>query len=410
LFVAAAKAEPNLPAEPVISSQAGAALEAVTLFLAKFREIYGPVGTADPTAWVPERLEYRVEALASMPSGETARFLGDPDRDAAFDWYVFDEVGSAGEPSDAQIVRAKISSLPTPVRFRGMPNARWWDFENAIMDFGAISPDRRDLAKIALMDFMLIHSNDWFVLPLEQNVNTVVRLDALVVRDVFGQSVHVPRAEPVGAPGQRWSMFRHTVHGGTRLATDGFLLPPAVADLSQCSEPVEDVRFIRDEMANMVWAIEHSIEGDTGQPLEGAERYALSQPPDPGAGPVIPPDAPPIRYLIQTSVPEYWIPFVPVALDPALGEVALERAAMLRVPPGEPILPLGRVLNPERFAAQAYRVREEEVGRAGVRVTRMYCRSRWIDGSTHLWIARRKVSGRGEGSSGLRFDLSAPNG
>jgi len=35
-------------------------------------------------------------------------------------------------------------------------------------------------------------------------------------------------------------------------------------------------------------------------------------------------------------------------------------------------------------------------------------RSRWLDGSTHLWIARRKTSGQGEGSSGLKFDLAIP--
>jgi hypothetical protein len=30
--------------------------------------------------------------------------------------------------------------------------------------------------------------------------------------------------------------------------------------------------------------------------------------------------------------------------------------------------------------------------------------TRWQDGSTHLWIGRRKKIGTGEGSSGLRFD------
>jgi hypothetical protein len=30
--------------------------------------------------------------------------------------------------------------------------------------------------------------------------------------------------------------------------------------------------------------------------------------------------------------------------------------------------------------------------------------ARWIDGSSHLWVGRRKGVGRGEGSSNLRFD------
>jgi hypothetical protein len=48
---------------------------------------------------------------------------------------------------------------------------------------------------------------------------------------------------------------------------------------------------------------------------------------------------------------------------------------------------------------------EEEVPREGVRVTRRYQYTRWCDGSTHVWIGRRKQIGRGEGSSGLRFDI-----
>jgi len=39
-----------------------------------------------------------------------------------------------------------------------------------------------------------------------------------------------------------------------------------------------------------------------------------------------------------------------------------------------------------------------------VRVVRRLRYTRWTDGSTHLWVAKRKTVGRGEGSSGLRFD------
>ena len=48
-----------------------------------------------------------------------------------------------------------------------------------------------------------------------------------------------------------------------------------------------------------------------------------------------------------------------------------------------------------------------EETREGIRVTRNYQYTRWFDGSTHLWIGRRKQIGRGEGSSGLRFDTIA---
>jgi hypothetical protein len=68
--------------------------------------------------------------------------------------------------------------------------------------------------------------------------------------------------------------------------------------------------------------------------------------------------------------------------------------------------PLGRILEPGRELA----LHDEEVPREGVRVTRAYQSARWIDGSTYLWIGRRKRPGRGEGSSGLRFDSAESPG
>jgi hypothetical protein len=47
----------------------------------------------------------------------------------------------------------------------------------------------------------------------------------------------------------------------------------------------------------------------------------------------------------------------------------------------------------------------KEIPREGA-VTRSYQYARWIGGVPLLWIGRRKSIGRGEGSSGLRFDLA----
>jgi hypothetical protein len=66
--------------------------------------------------------------------------------------------------------------------------------------------------------------------------------------------------------------------------------------------------------------------------------------------------------------------------------------------------PQGLILDPGRELL----LHDEEVPREGARVTRSYQYARWSDGSTHLWIGRRKQPGRGEGSSGLRFDIVEP--
>jgi hypothetical protein len=54
--------------------------------------------------------------------------------------------------------------------------------------------------------------------------------------------------------------------------------------------------------------------------------------------------------------------------------------------------------------AQTYFVAEEEVPRAGTRVLHSYQRTRWTDGRVVTWLRVRRQTGRGEGSSGLRFD------
>ena len=90
----------------------------------------------------------------------------------------------------------------------------------------------------------------------------------------------------------------------------------------QWGQVVEDVRFARDEMANMVWAIENVLENAAGEPWPQHERDAARNPglhaPPPGQMPPVP-----LKYRIEWRVPEYWIPFLPVSLDPASGAVAL---------------------------------------------------------------------------------------
>ena len=50
-------------------------------------------------------------------------------------------------------------------------------------------------------------------------------------------------------------------------------------------------------------------------------------------------------------------------------------------------------------------VREEAIPRAGVKIQLTKQRVRWIDGSTIVWLGRKVVTGRGEASSGLKFDF-----
>ncbi|MEA2473258.1 MAG: hypothetical protein QOE06_1173, partial [Thermoleophilaceae bacterium] len=61
----------------------------------------------------------------------------------------------------------------------------------------------------------------------------------------------------------------------------------------------------------------------------------------------------------------------------------------------------GRILEPEH----AFYVADEAIPRAGVRVARRMRRVRWMGGGTLTWMSRGAEVGRGEGASGLAFDI-----
>jgi hypothetical protein len=113
----------------------------------------------------------------------------------------------------------------------------------------------------------------------------------------------------------------------------------------------------------------------------------------------------------MTSVPEHWIPFIPVRASGSQRAVDLQRGAMTRIIDGDPNppAPVQPRTSLMRFGLdqagyQPYLVAEEEVPRAGTQVRLSYKRTRWMEGKVVIWLGARKETGRGEGSSGLAFD------
>ena len=272
------------------------------------------------------------------------------------------------------------------------------------------------------MEFALVYANDWFIFPYTLPVGTIANVAALVVTNVFGDRQWIPAAgSGVQSNWQRWSLF--TVAGQDPGSPgDRSLLMLPTAPHIQESELLEDVLLIRDEAANMVWGIEKTVLLSTGEPKRGIEvaREALAFyeriVKGEGSTSSPPPAVAPIRYELMTSVPENWIPFIPVHVDPGNNrDIQLQRAALPRIIGNDPTdLPLSlRKVEPrtqllreglDNINPSRYFVFEEEVPRAGARVYQRYQRTRWIGGAAHVWLRVRKDVGRGEGSSGLAFD------
>jgi hypothetical protein len=195
-----------------------------------------------------------------------------------------------------------------------------------------------------------------------------------------------------------------------------YVCSPTVGTAAVTGAPLESVRFARDEMANMAWAIENATARPIGRPRPGAERDAAQD----AFAPITPQPSTdttsPLRYQVETKVPVHWVPL----LGTGTPITALQVAEMARpklsgpTPPdfvGVP--PVGNILRPKGPGPRTdagYQLADEEVPREGLVVERVVYRSRWTDGSSHLWIARRRRTGAGETASALRFDVPLPTG
>jgi hypothetical protein len=218
-------------------------------------------------------------------------------------------VGKAGSVPTV----AALSFLPTAVRFAGMPSPRYWEMEDGKTDFGRLDVNTTDLARLLLAEYMLLFSNDWCVVPLELAVGTFTRIQGLLVTDVFGEQTLVrPADRGRDSDWQRWSMYRLN---GDDSASMGLLLAPALMP-SMRSPAVEQVRFLRDEMANMVWAVEHRIASKLGEPLD-PELGASVAAAEPGAAAA--------RFRLGETVPANWRPFVPAHLAGSVRSIRLQR-------------------------------------------------------------------------------------
>jgi hypothetical protein len=397
LHRAAALVAPGLPAELATPpGDEGLVRSALDDLFAWVRGTVGAIGEGDASAWTPDRLEYRLDVSARRGDGGSQELAAHPTRDGTFPWHAFD--AAAAGPASPELAAAPIrrSVIPVQVSFRGMPRPRWWSFEDGTMSVAAISPDRRELAKLIVLDFALVHGNDWYVVPMRQPLGSLCTVDALLVKDVFGGWTRVRRADREG-----WTLFSTALEPRGAPA-DFFLLPPSAGAGLLLGDPLEEVRFARDEMANLAWGIEQSVANAIGEPWRSEERSSAQVP-----APTAAPGEIPLRYRLRTPVREHWIPFLPVALDAANRDVRLERGIVLGSATSDlaEAEPAGRILQPSSLAGAPYRLFEEEIPRVvGATVQRLAFRCRWTDGTTHVWLARKKRAGAGEEESGLRFD------
>lgn len=276
--------------------------------------------------------------------------------------------------------------LATPLRFPGMPSDRYWQFEDGAIDIAAIEAQPHDLARLCLAEFALVSGDDWLLVPVDGLAGAVNQVRQVSVATTFGEVRGIPEASADRRAGG-FRIFEVTSADGRVL--DGIVLAPTGAG-ALTGDPIEEVAFVRDEAANLAWAVEKVVPGRSG---DGRRRQAEPQP----SHPQPPPDRDPqdVFYEFVAPVPKHWIPLVPVRLAPAT--VGLRKGAMLAE--GIPV-PAASVL----LAPTPLTFPPEEIPREGVTVRAVPTLARRRDGSYARWTSHRVRVGRGEASSGFASD------
>jgi hypothetical protein len=392
-FAAAVRNDDDLPDIPgVAAGDADGVRKAAAAWLAWCDTTLAEEGTN--AAWQPSTLDYSFEVATGAGRNSTV-LVADSYRGGSLDWHSFDAVPVT---NPANFVKQPVMSVvPTGVTFRGMPNARWWEFEDATIDPGSIDAGASDVARLAFLEFALVYGNDFFAVPMRLPIGSLTRITSLLVTDTFGMRLSINSAnrrhDKQGA--ERFCLFALSERGatsptGSQLVSDTLFLAPVSSQLLT-SDPMEDVLLLRDEMANLAWAVERRYEGERGVAIERHETTVLAAPEPP-----LPSLEVDVRYALGTVVPPYWFPLVPTRSQ---GDVLLTPQRMTNQP--EEVEPLGRFIE---IGGPA--IPDAEVPREGTRLLREYAMTRWMNGAVFVWSRRRREIGRGEGSSGLRFDVA----
>ena len=408
---------------PVLTADRQGIVDAGAELVAWFDDLFSlPAGAG---AWDPARLEHRFAVTADVADG-AKRLVADEYPGGRLDWTAFSIHPKGGRGSGA--LGDPATTIPTNTRFDGMPDPRWWAFEDGRTNLGDIRADTTDLARLLFMEFALTYGNDWFTIPCELPVGTVAKVEGLAVTNVFGERLWVSAAgRGADDDWRRWSMYTLDIAGTDPEPADTSLfLPPTVPHRTE-GAPLEDVVLLRDEVANVVWGVERVVTLASGAGKRAAEAAAetlahrhrlagvpLGEPVTPVGGEA----AAPISYRAMTTVPENWIPFVVAHVPGDVRATQLQRGAMPRLMEGVPATPdpADRVrprttllrVGLDQTTPAPYYVHEDEVPRAGTQVALAYQRTRWRDGRVVLWLAASRQTGRGEASSGLAFDHLLP--
>jgi hypothetical protein len=342
-------------------------------------EAEGP-GTTAP-AWESTELDYGFGL-----SSRARRFAATEYAGRALDWFHFDQTRVQAATG---LEQPTVEMVPNQMSFRGAPYPRWWRFEDGDENFDHAADTEPNVLSMLLPEFFYVDINNWYVIPAPMPAGSLREITKLVVADSFGV---VTSLGPATSPD--WRVFALGARTGGPQATAGVMMAPNIAVDVVENDLLEDVRFIRDEGANLVWAFEqlyHTPSGERVTNADGVPRGAPTARSPDTAG----------AFRLASETLSAWIPYVPRQVPVHGGpgrEVRLRRGRTVET---------ATAVDPQYksvIVAESKYLNEEEIPKTGLRVRRVRRYARGSDGKPWFWVGRSRESGRSSGTPGLRFD------
>ena len=337
-------------------------------------------GAQDTPGWRAEALEYRF-ALETTGPELAAEDYGGFD----LDWHHFDI--AAGSRFGA-VADEPQSLVPTQLNVPGAPDPRWWRLEASEAYFDSPEEAEPNALTTLLPEFFYTDIDNWYLIPAPMPAGSVREVVTLTVTDSFCVTTELSPAAD-----DDWRVFSLDARDGVKARfSENALFAPNIAIDILDNEVIEEVRFVRDEQANLVWAWEQRF-ADAGETVingDGLQGLRV------GAGDET-------GYRFMSDLPPNWIPYVARQTDLSAtnGEIHLRRGRT------DPAASLETPQYRSKIVEEAVRLNEEEIPRTGLRVRRLKRFAVSSTGEGRAWVGRHKDAGRAAEGPGLKFDYVA---
>lgn len=340
----------------------------------------------DAPAWNAEALEYEFGLNARGHAFVAAEYDG-----RALDWHDFalTKTRAAQAPDSA---RETVQMVPNQLSYPGAPDPRWWAFEEGDAYFENPEDPEPNALSILLPEFTFADVNNWYIVPAPMPSGSLRKVHGVDVVDSFGVRTTLGPAMNADRDAD-WALFGIDGAEGQKGLSGEVMMAPNVALQVVENDELEEVRFVRDESTNLVWAWERQVVGEDGSTFStGSERPAPLDQATSGNMP---------EFRLKSQTARAWIPYVPrqTATNPALnGQISLRRGRTDETAGKD--TPQYR----SKLVSEATHIAEEQIPLTPLRVRRVHRYARGSDGEMHFWVGRdREISAR-SARPGLRFD------